>query len=82
MTTGKTEVITNLDAYERGQITLATERDRLEREVIQAVKFWNHAQGEATHVTEVDGTVLTVVRAWNKLRAAVTALEAFEANQK
>jgi hypothetical protein len=39
-------------------------RARLEREVIEAAKKWRRAQGEALHVTEVDGERLAVVRAW------------------
>lgn len=58
------------------------ERSRLEREVVNAAKFWNRAQGEAAHVTEVDGMVPTVVRAWNKLRKATSDLESFEAEQR
>lgn len=64
------------------QVEAPEERQRLEREVIVRAKFWRKAQGDAEHVTEVDGMRLTVVRAWFGLRNAVDALDNLEAGHK
>lgn len=59
-------------------IARRAETIRLEREVIEAAKKWRNAQGEYTHVTEVDGLRPIVASSWRKLRGAVDALLTFE----
>lgn len=58
------------------------ERQRLERELIEAAKIWRRAQGEACDVAEVDAISPTIVRAWAKLRKVVDALIEFESSQQ
>lgn len=58
------------------------EHQRLKDAVVEAGRLWRRAQGDAQHVTEVDGLRLMVVRAWFLLRKAIDALNEFEAESE